>query len=68
MYLAQRVSNLNLRVAATPAAAYCYIGMRASYTYLISRYLGYDAKFYDPSWAEWGRLSELPLTAGASRR
>ncbi len=26
------------------------IGMRASYNYLVARHLGYEVKFYDPSW------------------
>lgn len=47
--------------------SYCYIGMRASYTYLISKHLGYDARFYDGSWNEWG-ATDLPATEGRSRR
>ena len=48
--------------------SYCLIGMRASYTYMISRYLGYETKFYDASWNDWGRREDLPLDTGHARR
>ena len=33
--------------------SYCEVGLQASYTYFIARYLGYDAAMYDGSWSEW---------------
>jgi len=48
--------------------SYCYIGMRASYTYMIAKHLGYDARFYDGSWNEWGQNDSFPAVTGSFRR
>ena len=58
------------RAGAAPGetiVSYCQIGMRASYNYLVARHLGYDVKFYDPSWAEWGADGKLPAETGPPR-
>jgi len=43
---------------------YCYVGMRASYTYLIAKHLGYAARLYDGSWNEWSKNDSLPAVTG----
>lgn len=43
---------------------YCWIGFRASMTYLVARALGYPAKLYDGSYQDWSQRN-LPTTPGA---
>ncbi len=42
---------------------YCWIGLRASMTYLVARSLGYTVKLYDGSYEDWSRR-KLPVVAG----
>jgi thiosulfate/3-mercaptopyruvate sulfurtransferase len=42
---------------------YCWVGYRASATWFVARYLGYDAKLYDGSYQDWLQR-KLPTTAG----
>ncbi len=43
---------------------YCYVGYRASMTYLVARMLGYPTKLYDGSYEDWSRRN-YPLVTGA---
>jgi thiosulfate/3-mercaptopyruvate sulfurtransferase len=42
---------------------YCLVGMRASLSYFVARYLGYPAKMYDGSYDDWSSRG-LPLVRG----
>lgn len=44
---------------------YCWVGMRASYLYLIAKHLGYETRLYDGSWNEWSRDDSLPAVIGS---
>ena len=44
---------------------YCLVGMRASLSYLVARWLGYETRMYDGSYAEWSRLG-FPLEKGGT--
>lgn len=44
--------------------SYCWVGMRASYTYLVAKHLGYDTRLYDGSWNAWSKDDSLPVVTG----
>ena len=44
---------------------YCWVGYRASATYLVARYLGYPARMYDGSYQDWSQR-KLPVRGGAA--
>ncbi len=47
--------------------SYCEVGLQASYTYFLARYLGYDASMYDGSYSEWSAAKQ-PVVRGDSPR
>jgi thiosulfate/3-mercaptopyruvate sulfurtransferase len=50
--------------AGDTVVTYCWIGQRASMTYVAARILGLPAKFYDGSYQDW-QQQRLPVVAGA---
>jgi len=60
--LADRFREANAQEGDT-LVSYCMVGMRASVAYMISRHLGYDARFYDGSWVDWSQR-DLPVVEG----
>jgi len=63
----ERLFRANGAADGGTVVAYCMIGMRASFTYFVARMLGYDARFYDGSWHDWG-AKELPYVSGSRPR
>ncbi len=49
------------------AVSYCEVGLQASYTYFLARYLGFDAAMYDGSYSEWSSAKQ-PVVRGDSPR
>ena len=47
--------------------SYCEVGLQASYTYFLARYLGYDVSMYDGSFSEWSGAKQ-PVVRGDSPR
>ncbi len=51
------LSDLFIEAGAEPGetvVTYCQSGMRASVNYMIARMLGYETRFFDGSWRDWG--------------
>ncbi|MDQ3557376.1 MAG: sulfurtransferase [Gemmatimonadota bacterium] len=45
---------------------YCRTGVQASHLYFVSRYLGYETRIYDASYADWNRRPDYPVVRGAA--
>ena len=64
-----RAALAKLYSARVPAGdtvvTYCWVGYRASMTYLAARALGYPTRLYDGSYQDWSRRN-LPVVKGTS--
>ncbi len=47
--------------------SYCEVGLQASYTYFLARYLGIDAAMYDGSYSEWSAAKQPVMRGDAPR-
>ncbi|HJX85829.1 MAG TPA: sulfurtransferase [Candidatus Angelobacter sp.] len=47
---------------------YCEVGLQASHTYFIARYLGYNAAMFDGSIHQWSHVEMLTVVPGTSPR
>jgi thiosulfate/3-mercaptopyruvate sulfurtransferase len=47
---------------------YCEVGLQASHTYFIAKYLGYNAAMFDGSMHQWGHVEMLTVVPGTSPR
>ena len=68
------VAELTDRFAAAGAdpgdtvVTYCQVGLRSSVTYMIARMLGYETRFFDGSWRDWGSRDFPHFPRRASQR
>jgi thiosulfate/3-mercaptopyruvate sulfurtransferase len=66
----ERLEELFRGAGAAPGdtvVPYCMVGYRASLTYFVARMLGYETRFYDGSWRDWG-TRDLPFVSGSDPR
>ncbi len=63
----EALEGLFTAAGATPGrtvVTYCRVGTRASALYLVARSLGFAARMYDGSMADWSKRTELPIATG----
>lgn len=54
-------------VPGSTPVVYCTVGMRASHMYFVLKYLGYEPRMYDGSFADWSPRQGHPVTTGTAR-